>query len=79
MSNVFLFKTVLLKAEVTDPQERAFYEKLIENVMKEMPETVKQADIRNYFEIPFLMKHVDQSAMPAGEEGEEVQLSGEER
>ena len=64
-----LYKKVLLKAEISDPQEREFYEKLIENVMKEVPAEVKQAAVRDFFEIPFLMKYVDQSGMK-GEEGE---------
>ena len=75
-----LYQKVLLKAEISDPQEREFYEKLIENVMKEVPAEVKQADIRNFFDIPFLMKFVDQSGMqggPEGAEGEDMPQEGE--
>merc|ERR1712032_689456 len=66
-----LYRKVLLKEEITDPEEKTFYEKLIEKVMKEVPERVNQADIRNFFDIPFLMKYVDQSQLPP-EQGEEM-------
>ena len=65
-----LYTKVLLKAETADAEEKAFYEKLIEKVMKEVPEQVKQADIRNFFEIPFLMKYVEQGEKE--EEGENM-------
>merc|ERR1712032_15848 len=66
-----LYKKVLLKEEISDPEEKKFYETLIEKVMKEVPERVNQADIRNFFDIPFLMKYVDQSQLPP-EQGEEM-------
>ena len=65
-----LYKTVLLKESVTG-EEREFYEKLIDTVILDVPAEIKQADIRNYFEVQFLMKYVDQpeqgEPMPDGE------------
>merc|ERR1712084_32351 len=55
-----LYNKVFFKSEITDPQEKEFYAKLIDKVMKEMPEKVPQAEVRNFFDIPFLMKHVEQ-------------------
>ena len=49
-----LFEKVLLKIEITDPEEKSFYVDLIEGVIKEMPEIVQSADVRNYFEIQYV-------------------------
>merc|ERR1711957_276292 len=56
-----LFEKTLLKEEIEDQKERDFYVKMIENVMKEIPEEVKKEDVKTWFEIPFLMKHVDKA------------------
>ena len=71
-----LFEKVFLKKDITDPEEIEFYKKMIDNIMKEIPEKVQKEEIRNYFEVDFLMKHSDTSGMEGGpeegmEEGEE--------
>lgn len=63
-----LYEKIFLKKEVNDPQEIEFYHKLIEKTLTDIPESVKIADVRQYFEVSFLMKHIDKEEEPA--EGE---------
>ena len=65
-----LYNKVFLSKEFEDPQEKEFYEKLVADATKELPEKILSNEIRGYFEIQHLMKFIQESQM--GEEEQNI-------
>jgi len=66
-----LYEKVFFKKEITENEEKEFYNKIIANVIAGLPEEVKMAEIRNYFDVQYLMKFVEEGISPADGEGEQ--------
>ncbi len=62
-----LYEKVFFKRDISDKEEKDFYEKIIDNVIAGFNEDVKMADIRNYFDVQFLMKFIPEGAAPSNE------------
>lgn len=67
-----LYEKVFYKREITDSEEKEFYNKIIENVVAALPEEVKLAEIRGYFDVQYLMKYIEEG-VPADQGDEEPQ------
>lgn len=67
-----LYEKVFFKREITDNEEKEFYSKIIENAVAALPEEVKMAEIRNYFDVQYLMKYIEEG-VPSMEGQEEPQ------
>lgn len=64
------YEKVFFKREITDSEEREFYNKIIENVIATLPEEIKMSEIRNYFDVQYLMKFIEEGVPPAEDEEE---------
>ena len=70
MKNLYL--KIFFKKEVKEPEEIEFYNKEAEIVLKAIPENAPLAEVRNYFEIQFLMKYVkEQVEVTPTEDGQQ--------
>lgn len=67
-----LYEKVFYKREITDSEEKEFYNKIIENVVAALPEEVQLSEIRNYFDVQYLMKYIEEG-VPANQPEDEPQ------
>ncbi len=54
-----IFEKIFFKRDMADDEEKLFFNNLIENIVSSLPETVESKNLRNYFEIEYLMKFID--------------------
>ena len=68
-----LFENVFFNREIVDNEEKEFYSKIIDNVLGALPEQIAMAEIKNYFDVQYLMKFIEEGMAPAdAEEGQET-------
>ena len=74
-----LFEKVFLRPEFGG-DELQFFQKMIDSVINEVPEEVPNAELKNFFEVPFLMKYIEQNTpSPEDDEEEDVSQKGEKK
>ena len=55
-----LFEKLFFRREIDDEEEKNFYTKMIESVSNSLPESILMKDLRNYFDVEYLMKFVEE-------------------
>lgn len=65
-----LYENVFFKKDITDEEEKEFYRKIIDNVYSGLPDTVNASELRNYFDVNYLMKFIEEGF---GDKTEEIQ------
>ena len=61
---IALYEKVFLKKEYSEAEEKKFYEDLVNSASKDVPDKVLNSEVRNYFDIQYLMKYIQQDQQP---------------
>jgi len=54
-----VYEKLFYKREISDEGEREFYYKIINDVYESLPQEIPMAQVRNYFDLQYLMKFID--------------------
>jgi len=67
-----LYQKVFFKREIVDEEEKQFYNKIIENAIAGLQDQIPVSDLRNYFDVQYLMRFIEEgtSQEDIGEEQE---------
>lgn len=56
-----IYEKIFFQRELNE-KEKIFFENMIQNILKEIPDKIEKNDIKKYFDIPFLMKFMSEES-----------------
>ncbi len=72
-----LYEKTILRSELS-PDETSYFQKMIDNIITDLPEKIEKSQIRNYFEMSFLIEYLKKISSPILDEDKENEKNKDE-